>query len=114
MDSSLSILLSVIIPVVITSLVSLYLGKRQSRNIKVDIESQYQEMLSKEIEERKKLADRFNELEKKLKEYMRAYEYSIRHIKKMNELFDPEKQVPDFLNWTTEELRRYWKDNYGD
>lgn len=58
-------------------------------------------------EEREKQIDN---LEKKLKNLLRAYEMSLKHIRKI----DPVGEIPDFLEWDTGRLARYYRDNYGD
>jgi len=111
------IILTYIAPAIIAGIVALFMGRNQNRKIKVDIEGQYQGLLSKEIEERRKdreeyarLDERVVKLEGELKRVWRAYEYSLRHIKRI----DPNHPIPDFLNWDTGELMKYYKDRYGE
>ena len=103
------IVIQFIIPAAISGIVALLLGRNQSRVIKVDIESKYQKMLSDEIDERKELSDRIDSIEKELKRYIRGYELSIYHIKRI----DPEHDIPDFLNIDTGKLRQYYRDRFG-
>ena len=110
MTELINILVSTVVPAIIAGAISLWLGRKQGESIQVDIEGKYQQMLSKEIDERKKLSDRLNALEAELRRYMRAYDYSIRHIRKI----DPQSAVPNFLDWSTDELKAYYKSRYGD
>lgn len=111
------ILLSVIVPAIITAVVSLWMGRKQNRKIQVDIESQYQSMLSREIDEREKLSKRFDILEKEAhdfkeeaRKWRRAYYLSVGHIRRI----DPLHPVPDFLEWSTDQLQRYYREHYPE
>ena len=111
------IILTYIIPAIIAGLVTLILGRKQGKNIQVDIEGKYKAMLDNEINERRKdrveyekLDERVNKLEKELRRVWRAYEYSLRHIKRI----DPTHQAPDFLEWETGELQKYYKERFGE
>lgn len=106
----LDIILTYIVPSLIALVVPVLLGRKQARNLQVDIEGKYQAMLNNEIEERQKLGEKFDKLEQKLERYERAYSYSIRHIRKV----DPLNPVPDFLNWDTGQLQKYYRDRFGD
>lgn len=103
-------ILTYIIPALIAGLVTLFLGRNQNRKIKVDIEGQYQALLSKEIEERRKLAERFDIVEQKLDKWERAYKRSLHHIRKI----DPDNPVPDFLEWDTGRLQKYYQERFGE
>ena len=50
-----------------------------------------------------------DKLEKEYRRVVRAYEYSLKHIRKL----DPQGQIPDFLNWDTEKLAAFYKEHYG-
>lgn len=100
-------ILTYIIPAIIAGVVTLLLGWKQN---KVGIEGKYQEMLKNEIEERRKLAERFDDLEKRLDKMERAYYRSIQHIRRV----DPQHPVPDFLEWSTGELQKYYKERFGE
>lgn len=111
------ILLTTVVPAIIAGIVSLLLGRKQGKNIQVDIEGKYKAMLDSEIkarrEERKdydRLSERVEKLESELKRVWRAYEYSLRHIKRI----DPNNPAPDFLNMDTGELMKYYRERYGE
>jgi len=104
-----TIIIQFILPVIISGSVALLLGMRQSRGIKVDIEAKYQKMLADEIDERKEISDRVDSIEKELKRYIRGYELSIYHIKRI----DPEHDIPDFLSIDTGKLRQYYRERFG-
>lgn len=93
-----NIIWSVVVPAVITAVVSIWLGRAQGRSVKVDIERKYKEMLAEEIEERRKLMDRFDEIEEKYKKLHRAFERSIRFIR----VNLPNVDIPDFFQDTGE------------
>lgn len=111
------IILTYVVPALIAGLVTLFLGRKQGKNLQVDIEGKYKAMLDSEIKERRedrkeyeKLTERVEKLEGELKRVWRAYDYSIRHIKKI----DPNRPVPDFLNMDTGELMKYYKEQFGE
>lgn len=111
------IILTYIIPALLAAVVSLFLGRKQGKNIQVDIEGKYKAMLDSEIESRRKdrkeydlLEERVEKLEGELKRVWRAYDYSLRHIKKI----DPNRPIPDFLNWDTGELMKYYREQFGE
>ena len=111
------IILTYIIPAVIAGIVTLILGRKQGKNIQVDIEGKYKAMLDGEIKERRedrkeyeRLLERVEKVEMDNKRLWRAYDYSLRHIRKL----DPTRPVPDFLNWDTAELMKYYKEQFGE
>ena len=111
------IIFTYVIPALLAAAVSLFLGRKQGKNIQVDIEGKYKAMLDNEINERRKDRVEYEKLDERLakvegdnKRLWRAYDYSLRHIKRL----DPNRPVPDFLNWDTGELRTYYKEHFGE
>ncbi len=95
---------------IISGLVALALGLKQGKKIQVDIESQYKTMLDSELEERRKDRERIKALEDKFDKLERAYGWSLYHIKRV----DPNNPPPDFLEWSTGELRKYYKERFNE
>ena len=85
---------------IVAGIVALILGRKQGRNIQVDIEGKYQNMLASEIEARRKLSKEINEMEKRFeqledenKSLRRAFARAIAHIRSIN----GGAEIPDFF-----------------
>ena len=96
-----NIIFSVILPVLITSGVSLWLGRAQSKRVKVDIAEKYQMMLEKEIEARKELSDRVDELARENLLLRHAFSRAVRFIKENVR----DQKVPDFMEDSHREIK---------
>lgn len=100
-----NIVLSVIIPSIITIIGTYILGSRQrknidqqSRKIQVDIESQYKTMLSEQIERNDKLMSENEKLHEDYRQLRHAFTRAIAFIR----VNLPGHEIPDFFEDTGE------------
>lgn len=88
-----NIIWSVIIPAIITAVVSLWLGRAQGRSVKVDIENKYREMLAREIDERRKLMEEVEAIKEDNRKLRHAFTRAIAFIR----VHLPDQEIPDFF-----------------
>jgi len=91
---SLNLLISVVLPVIVTSIVSLILGRAQGKSVKVDIERKYKEMLSEEIQARRELKKQFEKLEEDNRKLRHAFTRAVAWIRLR---LQPGEEMPDFF-----------------
>lgn len=87
------IIWSVVVPAIITAVVSVWLGRAQSRSVKVDIENKYREMLGAEIDERKKLMEEVESIKEENRKLRHAFTRAIAFIR----VNLPNAEIPDFF-----------------